>query len=109
VRIRIITHRLFIEQSHQLAVAQTVHWLDHHAVPYRDLCFMRDKGAVGADVYVDDSPDNISALRDDDDQDVIIFTNSTNVHMDADAEHRAGNWPGLVDLVLARKARLEEQ
>jgi 5'(3')-deoxyribonucleotidase len=106
VHIRIITHRLFIEQFHQPAVAQTVEWLDHHAIPYRDLCFMSDKGAVGADVYVDDTPDNITALREAE-QDVIIFTNSTNAHMESDAAHRASTWPELVDLVLARKAEAQ--
>ena len=29
------------------AVEQTVAWLDHHGIPYWDLCFMKDKAAVG--------------------------------------------------------------
>ena len=37
-RIRIITHRLFIRHFHELAVRQTIQWLDHHAIPYWDLC-----------------------------------------------------------------------
>ena len=56
VRIRIITHRLFIEYFHQVAVQQTVEWLDRYGIPYWDLCFMRDKDAVGADLYIEDSP-----------------------------------------------------
>ena len=40
VRIRIITHRLFIPHFHQTAISQTVQWLDHYGVPYWDLCFM---------------------------------------------------------------------
>ena len=38
-------------------------WLDNHGIPYWDLCFMRDKGDVGADLYVEDSPENIKSLR----------------------------------------------
>jgi hypothetical protein len=63
IRIRIITHRLYIEYFHQEAVQQTVIWLDHHGIPYWDLCFMKDKAAVGANLYVEDSPMNIRALR----------------------------------------------
>jgi 5'(3')-deoxyribonucleotidase len=53
-RIRIITHRLFIRYFHELAVRQTIHWLDHHGIPYWDLCFMKEKSQVGADIYVED-------------------------------------------------------
>ena len=56
VRIRIITHRLFIHFFHRDAVSQTIDWLDDHGIPYWDLCFMKDKEQVGADIYVDDSP-----------------------------------------------------
>ena len=52
-RIRIITHRLFIRHFHELAVTQTIAWLDHNAIPYWDLCFMKDKDQVGADIYCD--------------------------------------------------------
>ncbi len=47
-RIRIITHRLFIQYFHAMAVQQTIEWLDHHGIPYRDLCFMKEKDQVGA-------------------------------------------------------------
>ena len=50
IHIRIITHRLFIRHFHETAVAQTVRWLDNHGIPYWDLCFMRRKGDVGADL-----------------------------------------------------------
>ena len=56
VRIRIITHRLLIKNFHRVAVQQTVDWLDGHDIPYWDLCFLADKSAVGADLYVEDSP-----------------------------------------------------
>jgi len=63
VRIRIITHRLYVKYFHEEAVTQTTAWLEHHGIPYWDLCFMKDKAAVGADLYVEDSPDNVEALR----------------------------------------------
>ena len=33
VRIRIITHRLILKDFHQVAVMQTVEWLDTHGIP----------------------------------------------------------------------------
>jgi 5'(3')-deoxyribonucleotidase len=77
IRIRIITHRLFTKHFHQAAVKQTIAWLDHYDIPYWDLCFVQDKAAVGADLYLEDSPHNVTALRADG-HDVIVFTNSTN-------------------------------
>jgi hypothetical protein len=62
-RIRIITHRLFIRYFHRTAVSQTIDWLDKHGIPYWDLCFMKQKEQVGADLYIEDSPINIAALR----------------------------------------------
>jgi hypothetical protein len=55
VRIRIITYRLYFEFFHRVAVGQTIDWLDRHDFPYWDLCFMKDKAAVGANLYIDDS------------------------------------------------------
>ena len=91
IRIRIITHRLFIRYFHEVAVQQTVRWLDYWSIPYWDLCFMRDKGEVGADLYVEDAPDNILALRARN-KDVIILSNPTNVDLDDDPGGRAGGW-----------------
>jgi 5'-nucleotidase len=61
--IRIITHRLIFNWTHETAAADTAAWLDEHRIPYRDLCFIGDKPNVGADLYVDDSPSNVLALR----------------------------------------------
>ncbi len=91
IRIRIITHRLFIQHFHETAVAQTVRWLDHNGIPYWDLCFMRDKGEVGADLYVEDAPDNISSLRSLG-RNVLIFHNATNAHLESRNDERAENW-----------------
>lgn len=96
IRIRIITHRLFIKYFHKDAVTQTIEWLDNHDIPYWDICFMSDKSAVGADLYIDDTPDNIENLRNNG-HDVIIFTNSTNKTVDG---IRANNWSEVEMLVL---------
>jgi beta-phosphoglucomutase-like phosphatase (HAD superfamily) len=77
IRIRIITHRLYIPWFHRQAVVQTLEWLEKHGVPYWDLCFMASKSSVDANVYVEDSPANIQALRSAG-KEVMVFRNSTN-------------------------------
>jgi 5'(3')-deoxyribonucleotidase len=99
MRIRIITNRLFISYFHRDAISQTVEWLDHHGIPYWDLCFMRDKAAVGADIYIEDSPQSVEALRTDG-HDVVVFTNSTNRGVTGP---RADNWGDVERLVLAHR------
>ena len=105
VRIRIITHRFFIKFFHQVAARQTIEWLDYHDIPYWDLCFMQEKAAVGAELYIEDSPSNVERLRADG-LETIVFTNSTNEHL---APPRAGTWDQVVDLVLDAKSRWERQ
>lgn len=95
VRIRLITHRLFIKYFHQEAITQTVEWLDRHGIPYWDLCFMRDKAAVGADLYIEDTPDNILKLRQDGHK-TIVFSNSTNLSLPGP---RAISWQQVEKLV----------
>jgi len=96
IRIRIITHRLFLKYSHRATITQTVDWLDSWDIPYWDLCFMADKGAVDAHVYIDDSPANIIRLRDLGCK-TIVFTNSTNRDL---AGPRANNWQEVEHLVM---------
>jgi 5'(3')-deoxyribonucleotidase len=103
VRIRIITHRLFIKYFHQVAVSQTIQWLDRHDIPYWDLCFMQQKTAVGADLYIEDSPANIERLRAEG-QKTIVFSNSTNEQLPGP---RAHNWEEVLELVLAEKRAWE--
>jgi 5'(3')-deoxyribonucleotidase len=98
IRLRIITHRLFIKYFHQVAIQQTVEWLDYHGIPYWDLCFMRDKGAVGADIYIEDSPENVAKLRADG-HPTIVFANSTNRSLE---DPRANDWEQVADMVMAR-------
>jgi 5'-nucleotidase len=63
IRIRIVTHRLVVNFIHATAVRDTVSFLDLHRIPYRDICFVKDKADVGCDLYIDDAPHNIEALR----------------------------------------------
>lgn len=95
VRIRIITHRLFIHYFHETAVKQTIDWLDHHGIPYWDLCFMKEKAQVGADIYIEDSPDNVENLRAAGLY-TICFGNSTNTHI---MHPRAKSWAEVYELI----------
>jgi 5'(3')-deoxyribonucleotidase len=100
IRIRIITHRLFTSYFHVEAVSQTVEWLEHWGIPYRDLCLMEDKAAVGADMYVEDAPLNVERLRADGHA-TIVFSNSTNRGLPGP---RAENWSEVEQLVAAQLA-----
>ncbi len=94
-RIRIITHRLFIHYFHKTAVNQTIDWLDKNGIPYWDLCFMKDKEQVGANVYIEDSPGNIEQLRKSGFY-TICFGNSTNTDIDGP---RVKSWKEVYDLI----------
>ena len=94
-RIRIITHRLYIHFFHKTAVEQTIDWLDRHGIPYWDLCFMKEKEQVGADIYIDDGPGNVEQLRAKGLY-TICFANSTNKNI---AEPRATSWEHVYRLV----------
>jgi 5'(3')-deoxyribonucleotidase len=102
-RIRIITHRLYLYFLHRVSVEQTVEWLDYHAIPYWDLCFMRDKEQVGADIYLDDSPDNVVRLREAGFY-TICFGNSTNTHL---AAPRAESWQHAYELIHERASNIK--
>ena len=101
VRIRVVTNRLFIKYFHQQAVRQTIEWLDYYDIPYWDLCFMRDKAAVGADLYVEDAPDNVRLLRSDG-YSTVVFSNSTNRHLPGP---RADSWEEVGQLVMEELQR----
>jgi len=96
IHIRVITHRLFIPHFHQEAVQQTVRWLDREGIPYWDLCFVKEKVEVGADLYVEDSPENIEALVKMD-KPAIVFSNPSNRHLAASL--RADTWEDVERLV----------
>jgi 5'(3')-deoxyribonucleotidase len=94
--IRIITHRLYVNWGHQVAVSDTVAWLDDARIPYRDLCFLGAKPEVEADAYIDDAPHNVEALRSAGNT-VIVFDQPYNRHLPAP---RARDWTELEAQVL---------
>jgi 5'(3')-deoxyribonucleotidase len=100
VWIRIITHRLVVHWGHQIAVADTVAWLDEHGIPYRDLCFLGRKPEVEADCYVDDAPHNVVALRAHGNH-VLVFDAPYNADV---PDPRVHDWTELQEAVLARMA-----
>ena len=57
---------------------------------------MKDKGAVGAHVYIDDAPENVIALRKQGNK-TIVFSNSTNRDLPGP---RASNWFEIEDIVM---------
>lgn len=109
VRIRIITHRLWSRWFHEIAVAQTVRCLDNDVIPHWDLCLMRDKESVDADIYIDDSPRIIESLREAN-KCVIIFDNSTNRQVPDEPGGRAVGWRQAEDTIRTRYYRwLQDQ
>jgi hypothetical protein len=105
IRIRIITHRFFIKYFHQVAARQTIEWLDHHDIPYWDLCFMQEKADVGANLYIEDDPRNVARLREEGHQ-TIVFTNPTNEHLPGP---RADTWEQALGIVLRAKEAWEAE
>jgi 5'(3')-deoxyribonucleotidase len=109
VWIRIITHRLYANWGHAVAVADTVAWLDEAGIPYRDLCFLGRKPQVEADLYVDDAPHNVLELRSAG-TDVVVFDQPYNRDL---AGPRARSWSEVEHLVrqamVARGRPVQEQ
>lgn len=103
IHIRIITHRLYINFFHREAASQTIEWLENHGIPYRDLCLMEEKAAVGADLYVEDAPTNVSLLRGEN-LPTIVFLNSTNRDL---APPHVSTWDELEELVLEAQSLWE--
>lgn len=101
VWIRLITHRLFVNWGHAVAVADTVAWLDEAGIPYRDLCFLGQKPQVEADAYLDDAPHNVEALRSTGAA-VVVFDQAYNRHLDGP---RARSWSEVEALVMELMAR----
>lgn len=96
VWIRIITHRLYVNWGHAVAVSDTVTWLDRARIPYRDICFLGVKPEVEADVYVDDGAHNVEALRAAGNT-VVVFDAPYNRHLPGP---RADTWDEVERLVL---------
>lgn len=95
VWIRLITHRLYANWGHAVAVADTVAWLDDVGIPYRDLCFLGHKPEVEADAYVDDAPHNVTELRRAGNT-VVVFDQPYNRDLDG---LRARTWADVEEIV----------
>lgn len=98
IRIVIVTYRLFIPHFHRQAINQTVEFLDHHGIPYWDLCFLRDKALLNADLFVDDSKHNIETLRLAG-KDAVCFGNITNTEI---AQPRFDTWLEVETYIVAK-------
>jgi hypothetical protein len=68
--------------------------------PYSDLCFMKEKERVGADIYIEDSPTNLKRLRVRKCR-AICFANCTNRDID---EPRARTWDEVYDHIKRMEA-----
>jgi len=102
VWIRIVTHRLYANWGHAIAVGDTVEWLDTVGIPYRDLCFLGRKPEVEADLYVEDAPHNLDELAAAGNQ-VVIFDQPYNQEVPG---RRARDWAEVEAMVTeARLAR----
>lgn len=98
VWIRVVTHRLVVNWDHRTIVSDTVQWLDENRIPYRDICFLGRKPEVQADIYIDDAPHNVEALRAAGNT-VIVFDQPYNRHLDG---LRAHNWRQVEEIVAER-------
>ena len=102
VWIRIITHRLYVNWGHAVAVTDTVEWLDQARIPYRDICFLGDKPEVEADIYLEDAPHNIASLRSSGNS-VIVFDAPYNQEVDGP---RATSWLNCEQMILDLAAEM---
>lgn len=98
VWIRIVTHRLHVNGGHQAAIVDTVAWLDDAHIPYRDLCFLGIRPQVEADLYVGDSPADITALRKAGNE-VVVFDQPYNAD---ERQPRAHGWAEVEEIVMER-------
>lgn len=105
VTIRIVTARLAVPRVHAETIMQTVRWIEHVGIPFDDICFVTRKDSVAADIYVEDSPHHVAALRARGIE-TLVFANSTNREL---APDRVGSWEELEKIVMARKQARRER
>ncbi|WP_202638687.1 5' nucleotidase, NT5C type [Bailinhaonella thermotolerans] len=64
VQIVIVTHRLCADRlSPGQVLADTAAWLEEHDLAFDQICFLDDKSRLNLDLFFDDAPHNIAALR----------------------------------------------
>lgn len=91
--IRVVTSRFVKPGQHAMVISHTALWLDKNDIPYRDIMFVKDKTDVYADIFIDDSPENILALKDTG-ANVVIFDQPYNRHLTGD---RVYDWVGALE------------
>ena len=96
--IRVATHRLFIPNFHAQAAVQTINWLESYDVRYWDLCLIKDKSAVAANLFVEDNPGNIKAIEANGTK-VICISNAGNAGIEMNS--RANDWFEAENLIRA--------
>jgi 5'(3')-deoxyribonucleotidase len=94
-RIRLISYRLFVPGLHRVTIEQTVEWLEANNIPYWDLCFVKNKQEVYADIYVEDDPRSVQSLREAGKK-VICFANCRNRDL---PPPRVGQWEEVYHLL----------
>lgn len=95
LHLRIITSRFVQHGQNAQVISDTAYWLDKNSIPYRDIMFVKDKPDVYADVYIDDSPENIVRLEAAGRR-VIIFDAPYNRMLNG---YRAMNWQEARSLI----------
>ncbi len=93
--IRVVTHRLILSGLHQQVVTETASWLEENGLLYMSLCFVGPKDTMRASVHVEDSPSNITSLRDVGEH-VIVFDQPYNRDIDGP---RAHSWSEVVQII----------
>lgn len=93
--LRVITSRFVKHGQNAQVISDTAFWLDKNQIPYRDIMFVKDKADVYADLYIDDSPENIIRLQATGRQ-VIIFDAPYNRDL---AGYRAHSWDEVHTLI----------
>jgi len=92
---KIILYRFVTHNFLQKVLIQTVDWLSKNRIPYGELCFIKVKEKVEADIYIEDSPTNIVELRKENLY-TICFANSKNKDVE---QPRVGTWEEVYQLI----------
>lgn len=89
--LNIITSRFVNPGQHERVVIDTARALQKHQVPHSNISFMKDKTLQIADLFIDDGPHNITALRGVG-REVVTFDLPYNAHIPGP---RVTNWQEL--------------
>lgn len=93
--INIITSRFVNPGQHERVVKDTAHSLEKHNIPHSNLSFLKNKTLQYADLYVDDAPRNVEALRAAG-RKVVTFDLAYNRHLEG---LRTTNWQELREMI----------